>query len=145
MTGELHETLVAPHDPRAASPTGAAPERAAGEAAFARGVERGLGSGGFMHDIFGARTLVLAGELAPGDVAEWLSGLLIGREIRTARSWADRGGHDASRVLVVGGDALGRALPARASAPAASTRRAVPPTRPRAACYAIARAAGRIH
>jgi len=74
--------------------------------AFRRGAERGCASGGLTHDIFGARTLALMGELAPDDVADWLSGLLIGREIRTARTWALRAGYDASRVRVIGADGL---------------------------------------
>lgn len=59
-----------------------------------------------MHDVFGARTLALAGELAPGDVTEWLSGLLVGREIRDTRRWAEQAGDDATRVLVVASDVL---------------------------------------
>jgi 2-dehydro-3-deoxyphosphogalactonate aldolase len=39
-------------------------------------------------------------------VPEWLSGFVIGREIRNARTWAQHAGDDASRVLVVGSDAL---------------------------------------
>lgn len=74
--------------------------------AFLRGAERGAGTGSFMHDVFGARTHVLMGELGGEDVSDWLSGLLIAREIRDARQWAQRRGHDASRVRLVGDDAL---------------------------------------
>jgi 2-dehydro-3-deoxygalactonokinase len=143
MTGELHETLLA-HTILGRFATSAAPARAAGEAAFARGVERGLGAGGFMHDIFGARTHVLAGELAPDEVGEWLSGLLIGREVRTARSWAHRGGHDASRVLIVGGDTLvERYLRVFRNCGIDAMRG--PADAAARGLHAIARAAGRIH
>ena len=58
------------------------------------------------HDVFGARTLALTGELAGDEVADWLSGMMIGREVRNARAWANRHGYDGSRVLLVGEDAL---------------------------------------
>jgi len=75
-------------------------------AAFERGVARGLGPGNLAHDAFGARTLVLMGELQGSDVPDWLSGVMIGREIRNARTWAQRHGYDGSRVRLVGADAL---------------------------------------
>lgn len=74
--------------------------------AFRRGMERGFGKGTFMHDIFGARTHVLLGELAGDEVGEWLSGFVIAREVRSARLWAQRRGYDAARVRLVGDDAL---------------------------------------
>ncbi len=104
MTGELYAVLLAhsllgrladaAHAPDVPGP------------AFARGVARGLAGGGLGHLIFGARTLALTGELAPVEVPDWLSGLLIGREIRSARTWANRRGLDAARVRVIGSDAL---------------------------------------
>jgi 2-dehydro-3-deoxygalactonokinase len=103
MTGEFYDALMG-HTILGRLPPGAAP--VAPEAAFAQGVARGERVGGLLHDVFGARTLVLMNELAPGDVPEWLSGFLIGREIRNARTWAQRAGDDAARVLVVGSDAL---------------------------------------
>lgn len=78
----------------------------AGTPAFLRGMERGAGDGSLMHDVFGARTHVLMGELAGEEVGDWLSGLLIAREVRTAREWAQRHGLDTARVRVVGDDAL---------------------------------------
>jgi 2-dehydro-3-deoxygalactonokinase len=102
MTGELWSVLLK-HSilGRLASPM----SKAIGSA-FGRGVSRGLGSGGLAHDIFGARTLALMGELASDEVADWLSGVLIGREIRNARTWAHRHGYDAARVRLIGDDAL---------------------------------------
>ncbi|HMA30800.1 MAG TPA: 2-dehydro-3-deoxygalactonokinase, partial [Casimicrobiaceae bacterium] len=66
----------------------------------------GLAAGELAHDIFGARTLVLAGLLGPDDVADWLSGLLIGREIRAAREWATHAGADPGAVRIIGDGAL---------------------------------------
>lgn len=103
MTGELYDALLG-HTILGRLAGGEPTADAA--AAFERGLARGQGAGGLMHDIFGARTLALMGELAPGDVAEWLSGLLVGREIRNARTWAQRAGDDASSVLVIGSDSL---------------------------------------
>ena len=103
MTGELYAVLIdhsmlgrlAGHEPGTLS-----------RDAFARGVARGLGEGELAHDVFGARTLALTGALEPDDVADWLSGLLIGREVRAARAWAVRAGVDASTVRIIGSDAL---------------------------------------
>jgi 2-dehydro-3-deoxygalactonokinase len=105
MTGEMYDALLG-HTILGRLPANA--PAVDGTAAFARGVLRGLGAGGFTHDVFGARTLMLMGELPAGDVPEWLSGFVIGREIRNARTWAQHAGDDASRVLVVGSDALAK-------------------------------------
>lgn len=105
VTGELYAVLLAHSILGRLAQTGlAAPSES--DAAFVRGVTRGVAKGDLAHDVFGARTLVLAGELAPGEVSEWLSGLLIGREIRAARAWAQAAGFDASRVRVIGSDTL---------------------------------------
>jgi 2-dehydro-3-deoxygalactonokinase len=103
MTGELYAILMdhsmlgrlAGHEPGWLS-----------RDAFSRGVARGLEDGELLHDLFGARTLALAGMLASDEVADWLSGLLIGREVRAARAWSRRAGVDASKVRVIGDDAL---------------------------------------
>jgi len=102
MTGEVYALLLT-H-----SILGRMAGRAVASAgpAFAKGVARGLQSGGLLHQIFGARTLALAGELAGGDVPDWLSGVLIGAEIRSARTWAQRFGNDGAHVRVIGADAL---------------------------------------
>jgi 2-dehydro-3-deoxygalactonokinase len=103
MTGELYAVLIdhsmlgrlAGHEPGALS-----------REAFARGVARGLDEGELAHDLFGARTLALSGALDSEDVADWLSGLLIGREVRAARAWAVRAGVDPSVVRIIGSHAL---------------------------------------
>lgn len=103
MTGELFAVLIdhsmlgriAGHEPGQFS-----------REAFSHGVARGLDEGELSHDLFGARTLALTGALASEDVADWLSGLLIGREIRAARGWALRAGIDSSVVRIIGSDML---------------------------------------
>ena len=52
--------------------------------AFARGVARSGDSGGLLHHLFGVRTLGLTGGLADAAAASYLSGLLIGHEVRAA-------------------------------------------------------------
>jgi 2-dehydro-3-deoxygalactonokinase len=102
MTGEMYDVLLN-HSilGRLAQPAALKPGPA-----FAQGVTRGLGPGGLSHDLFGARTLALMGQLAPRDVPDWLSGLLIGRELHNARTWAQRHGCDGARVRLVGTDTL---------------------------------------
>ena len=58
---------------------------------FDRGVRRSDDPGGLLHHIFGARALVLAGQLAETEAAAYLSGILIGHEVRAAL--AGRRGH----------------------------------------------------
>jgi 2-dehydro-3-deoxygalactonokinase len=103
MTGELYGVLIehsmlgrlAGHEPGRFS-----------RDAFARGVARGLADGELAHDVFGARTLTLTGALASEHVADWLSGLLIGREVRAACAWAVRAGIEPTAVRIIGTDAL---------------------------------------
>jgi 2-dehydro-3-deoxygalactonokinase len=103
LTGELYAILM--DHSMLGRLSGHEPRRFVG-AAFPRGVARGLDEGELAHDLFGARTLSLTGALASEDVGDWLSGLLIGREIRAARGWAARAGVDASIVHVIGASAL---------------------------------------
>jgi 2-dehydro-3-deoxygalactonokinase len=141
MTGELYAALLehtilgrmAERGPQPASP---------GDA-FARGAARGLGEGGFAHVVFGARTLALAGELAAADVADWLSGCLIGHEIRAARAWAQRGG-DATGVRVIGGKAIVARYVA-ALAVAGVDAELGPPDAAARGLYRVARNAGLVH
>ena len=50
--------------------------------AFAEGVERSGQPGGLLHHLFGVRTRGLMGELAAAASASYLSGMLIGHELR---------------------------------------------------------------
>jgi 2-dehydro-3-deoxygalactonokinase len=54
------------------------------DAAFERGVRDALAQrpGGLLHDVFTARSAVLLGHLGQAEVADYLSGLLIGHELR---------------------------------------------------------------
>jgi 2-dehydro-3-deoxygalactonokinase len=52
--------------------------------AFDLGVARSADPGGLLHHLFGARTLVLAGTMAETATRSYLSGLLIGHEVRAA-------------------------------------------------------------
>lgn len=99
FTGELYAVLME-H-----SILGSMAERdsPAPGAAFDRGVGRGLASGALTHDMFGARTLALTGALGPNEVGDWLSGLLIGAEIRGARRWLEGSSRP---VRIVGGAGL---------------------------------------
>lgn len=60
------------------------------EDAFRRGVEAGWQDGALLGRIFSARTLALLDRLAPQDIADYLSGLLIGDEV--AQGARDAGG-----------------------------------------------------
>jgi 2-dehydro-3-deoxygalactonokinase len=52
--------------------------------AFDLGIARSADPGGLLHHLFGARTLVLAGKMAETATRSYLSGLLIGHEVRAA-------------------------------------------------------------
>lgn len=77
-------------------------------AAFARGLGTGLsadrGSGGLLHRLFSVRTLGLFDRLPAAGLADYLSGLLIGTEVREALGGI---AHRASgEVLIIGGQDL---------------------------------------
>lgn len=54
--------------------------------AFAQGLKRSGAPGGLLHHLFGVRTRGLMGEIGPASSPSYLSGILIGHEIRVARS-----------------------------------------------------------
>ena len=139
MTGEIHAVMLA----HSILGRLAVPAHDGGGAAFSRGVQHGIGAGTITHDLFAARTLVLAGELAPQDVSEFLSGLLIGREVRCGRIWALGAGSDASRVTVVGADDLAERYVAALQAAGIDATRAPAGTAARG-LLRIARAAGMV-
>ncbi len=60
----------------------------ADEAAFNAGVDRSAEGQGLLHHLFGVRTRGLFGEVPAAGLASYLSGLLIGHEIRAAASAA---------------------------------------------------------
>lgn len=50
---------------------------------FLRGVQRSADAGGLLHHLFGVRALALMGDLKEEAAASYLSGLLIGHEVRS--------------------------------------------------------------
>lgn len=64
----------------------------ADEEAFLRGVERARQPGDIAHHLFGVRTLVLTGAMQESSASSYLSGLLIGHEVR-ATAWQDDAVH----------------------------------------------------
>ena len=67
--------------------------------AFERGLMRSNDSGGLLHHLFGARTLVLTSRMKGEEASSYLSGLLIGHEIRSRVQ-------EHRHVLLVGTDQL---------------------------------------
>ena len=53
-------------------------------APFDDGVRRAADTGGLLHHVFGVRALTLSGRLAETDAAPYLSGILIGHEVKAA-------------------------------------------------------------
>jgi 2-dehydro-3-deoxygalactonokinase len=54
--------------------------------AFAEGVRRSGEAGGLLHHLFGVRTRELTGELGPAASASYLSGIVIGHELRANKA-----------------------------------------------------------
>ena len=78
MTGEFYG-LLSQHSILARTLEAEAP---LDEAAFLRGVARAGNGEGLLHNAFGARALALFGRLSPVESASYVSGLLIGEELR---------------------------------------------------------------
>ena len=100
MTGEVYallrqHSLLAVLMPRNAS------EDADDEAAFLQGVDASGRDGGLLHHLFGVRSQGLFGSLPPALSPSYLSGLLIGHELRTM-------GAGTGQVQLVGGARLVR-------------------------------------
>jgi len=79
MTGETY-ALFRTHSVLARSM--AAHDDAFDGASFDAGLRRSADAGGLLHHLFGVRTQGLFGQLSPEQAPSWLSGLLIGHEIR---------------------------------------------------------------
>jgi 2-dehydro-3-deoxygalactonokinase len=80
MTGELYSALKKCTILERTMTNNAAKDTAA----FHEGVARSADSGGLLHHLFGVRTLALMGQLREEASASYLSGLLIGHEVRAA-------------------------------------------------------------
>ena len=84
MTGEVYAVLKQ-HSILGRMMEEGAPETGQMRVAFAEGVKRSGEAGGVLHHLFGVRTRGLMGEIGPAASPSYLSGILIGHEIRTAR------------------------------------------------------------
>ncbi len=96
MTGEVYG-LFAQHSILARTLDAAAP---LDDAAFLRGVAQAGGGDGVLHEAFGVRVLGLFGRLSPAQSASYLSGLLIGEELKQQKLTAS------GEVIVIGASAL---------------------------------------
>ncbi len=96
MTGEFY-ALLSRHSILARTLDAEAP---LDEAAFLDGVTRAENGHGLLHNAFGARTLALFGRMPKEELASYLSGLLIGEELRTQSLQA------AGEVVLIGSPVL---------------------------------------
>lgn len=90
------------------APTQDARETRDAHEAFNEGVAaaRDHGDAGLPHQLFSVRSLGLAGRIAPPDLAEYLSGLLIGHELRAGLAWRAQSGLGAAPLRLIGEPAL---------------------------------------
>lgn len=109
-------------------------------AAFRRGWEAGLGGDeALLHRLFGTRTLGLFGRLAPEEAPSYLSGLLIGDEVRAAAR-----GLTGSTVTVIGDPVL-RDRYCEVLAGGGVTARAAPPDAARIGLWRMAVESGLVN
>lgn len=78
------------------------------EHAFVAGVDaaRDYGHLGMSHQIFAARTLGVTGRAPASDLADYLSGLLVGHELRAGLGWRDAAGLASAPLALVGSQVL---------------------------------------
>jgi 2-dehydro-3-deoxygalactonokinase len=104
MTGELYAVL------RQHSVLGRLMQDSGGfdEAAFCEGVEmaRDAGHLGMSHQIFSARSLGVTGRMPAQALGDYLSGLLIGHELRAGLEWRADAKLDHAPLALVGSPAL---------------------------------------
>jgi 2-dehydro-3-deoxygalactonokinase len=98
MTGDFYGALSA-H-----TILGKLAEEPEDEAGFARGLEASKRPGGLTHQAFSARSLALMGDLPPAQVGPFLSGLLVGNEVRHGLAMQEAG-----ETVVVADGVLARA------------------------------------
>ena len=111
--------------------------------AFRRGLTYARASrGGLLKRLFSARTLGLFGALPETGIASYLSGLLIGSELREALECLERGPADQEITVVGSSDLAGRYLAAIADA--GLRGRLAPESAGARGLFLIARAAGLI-
>ncbi|MDT0175142.1 2-dehydro-3-deoxygalactonokinase [Enterobacter sp. BRE11] len=98
MTGELHALLL-----RHSLIGAGLPEQQPSQTAFDAGLARGIATPALLAQLFEIRAAHILGSLAPEEVSDFLSGLLIGAEVATLR---ERFGHQP--IALVGGASLTR-------------------------------------
>lgn len=80
------------------------------ESAFVDGVTRAADSGGLLHHLFGVRAEALAGHIHDKQSASYLSGILIGHELRAATPGIERfhlvGAGELTRLYALGASIL---------------------------------------
>lgn len=96
MTGEFY-ALLSQHSILARTLDASAP---LDEASFLEGVTRSENGHGLLHNAFGARTLALFERMPKQELSSYLSGLLIGEELRTQSLQA------VGEVVLIGSSAL---------------------------------------
>ena len=99
MTGELY-ALMRQHSILSRTLPSPTAEDIFNEAHFDQGVRLSLQGGSLLHHLFGVRTLALMERARPESLASYLSGLVIGEELRTHHLTAG------TTVLVVGSTVL---------------------------------------
>jgi 2-dehydro-3-deoxygalactonokinase len=105
MTGEFY-ALLAQHSILARMlPDGQA---GADDAAFELGVKTALTGPGLLHAAFSTRTLALFDRLDPGGLPDYLSGLVIGEELRCRLAMSNVEEAGGAPVVIVGAAALAR-------------------------------------
>ena len=112
MTGEFY-ALLSRHSILARTLDADAP---LDEAAFLKGVAQAGNGRGLLHNAFGARTLALFQRMPAGALSSYLSGLLIGEELRTQALDAR------SHVVLIGAPALTQRYALALDAAGATTR-----------------------
>ncbi len=96
MTGDVYKAVREGTILRASTRT----QQEAGDAdAFLLGVARAKQEGGLAHHLFGVRTLVLTGAMTEESASSYLSGILIGHEVRA-------NAHEGRPVHLIGAPAL---------------------------------------
>lgn len=96
MTGEVYEALM----DHTLLGTPAERDAAFAAPAFRKGMQQAARDGGLLHHLFTARSRYVQGDLAAGEIASYLSGLLIGHEL------TDTAGRYQGDVLLVCSPAL---------------------------------------
>ncbi|MBR9912750.1 MAG: 2-dehydro-3-deoxygalactonokinase [Gammaproteobacteria bacterium] len=101
MTGELY-SLLRQHSILGRLISADAAEQDDNFSAFDRGVARSRAGGGLLHHLFSARTEVLSGTLSGAEIGSYMSGMLLGHEIKEMLATLTQ----TATVYLVGSDSL---------------------------------------